>query len=59
MTETKKLQTLLKRAAKSARRKASQKKLPVAISENGEVKLIYPNKRVKVLHKLRRHKKAS
>ena len=59
MTEKEKFQNLLKLAAKSAKRKASRKKLPIAISENGEVKLIYPNKRVKVLRKSRQYKKAS
>jgi len=48
---------LLSKAAGSARRKASRKKLPIAISENGEIKLVYPDNKIKVLH--RNHKKAS
>ena len=59
MTATEKLQTLLKKAGKSARRKASRKKLPIAISENGEIKLIYPDKKEKVIRKVQRHRKAS
>ncbi len=59
MSDTEKLQRLLKQAGKSARRKASRKKLPIAISENGEIKLIYPNKKVKVLRRSRKYKKAS
>lgn len=59
MSEKEKFQLLLKGAAKAARRKASRNKLPVAISENGEVKLIYPDKKEKVLRKSRKHKKAS
>ena len=59
MSESEKLQNLLSRAAKSAQRKATRKKLPIAISENGEVKLVYPNKEVKVLHRTHQHKKAS
>ncbi len=46
-----KFQNLLTRAGVSAKRKASRKKLPVPISENGEVKLVYPNKKIKVLHR--------
>ena len=59
MSERETLKSLLKRAAKSARQKASRKKLPFAISENGEVKLIYPDKRVKIVGKPRPHRKAS
>jgi hypothetical protein len=59
MTATQKLQTLLNKAGKSARRKASRKKLPIAISENGEIKLIYPDKKVKVIRKAQKHRKAS
>ena len=59
MSESEKFITLLNGAGKSARRMASRKKLPVAISENGEVKLIFPDKRVKVLRKTRNYKKAS
>lgn len=59
MTEKNKFLKLLKEAGKSARKKASRKKLPVAISENGEVKLIYPDKKVKILQRLKRNKKAS
>ncbi|MBI4931832.1 MAG: hypothetical protein HY841_13805 [Bacteroidetes bacterium] len=59
MSENEKFKKLLKGAAKSARRKASRKNLPIAISENGEVKLIYPNKKVKVLRRSRQYKKAS
>lgn len=59
MTEKNKFLKLLKEAGKSARQKASRKKLPVAISENGEVKLIYPDKKVKILQRLKRNKKAS
>ena len=59
MTEKNKFLKLLKEAGKSAIQKASRKKLPVAISENGEVKLIYPDKKVKILQRLKRNKKAS
>ena len=59
MSEREKFKNLLKRAAKFARQKASRKKLPFAISENGEVKLIYPDKRVKIVDKPRPHKKVS
>lgn len=59
MSEKEKFKRLLKGAAKSARRKASRKKLPIAISENGEIKLVYPDKRIKVVRKLRSYKKAS
>lgn len=59
MSENEKFKKLLRGAAKSARQKASRKKLPFAISENGEVKLIYPDKKEKVLHRSRQHKKAS
>lgn len=59
MSESEEFINLLNGAGKSARRKASRKKLPVAVSENGEVKLIYPDKRVKVLRKTRNYKKAS
>ncbi len=56
MTEKEKFRNLLKRAAGSAKRKATRKKLPIAISENGEIKLIYPDKSVKIVHP---HNKAS
>jgi hypothetical protein len=59
MSENEKFKKLLKGAGKSARQKASRKKLPIAVSENGEVKLIYPDKRVKVLRKSRNYKKAA
>jgi hypothetical protein len=48
---------LLKKAAKSARTKAARKKLPVAVSENGQVVLIYPDKSRKPVNSVR--KKAS
>ena len=59
MSENEKFKKLLKGAAKSARRKAARKNLPVAISENGELKLVYPNKKVKVLRRSHQYKKAS
>jgi hypothetical protein len=49
---------LLSKAARSARLKASRKKLPIAISEDGEIKLVYPNNKVRVLHG-KKHKKVS
>jgi hypothetical protein len=51
------LKALLSKASGAARRKASRKNLPIAISENGEIKLIYPDNKVRVLHK-KKHKKA-
>ena len=59
MSENELFKKLLTTAAKSAKSKASRKKLPIAISENGEIKLIYPDKKVKVLGKKTRFKKAS
>ena len=59
MSEKEKFKSLLKKAALSAQRRASRKKLPFAISENGEVKLIYPDKTVRVIHKARTRKKAA
>jgi len=59
MSENEKFKKLLKSAAKSARQKASRKKLPVAVSENGEIKLIYPNNTVKIIRKKRTQKKAA
>lgn len=50
---------LLKKAALSARRKASKNNLPIAISENGQVKLIYPDNSEKVIHQSPKRKKAS
>ncbi len=44
MSEKEKFKQLLKGAAKSARRKAARKKLPVAISINGKIYLVYPGK---------------
>ena len=49
MTKHEKFQNLLSQAGMSAKRKASRKKLPIAISENGEVKIIYPGKKGKVI----------
>lgn len=51
MTKLEKFQNILNSAALSARKKAFKKNLPVAISEEGQVKLIYPNKRIKILSK--------
>ena len=45
MKEKNEFQDLLKRAAISAKNKATRKNLPIAISENGEVVLIYPTKK--------------
>ena len=59
MSENEKFKKLLKGASKSARRKASRKNLPIAISENGELKLIYPNKKIKILRRSHQYKKAS
>lgn len=59
MSENDLFKKLLTKAAKSAKTKASRKNLPIAISENGEIKLIYPDKKVKVLGKKTRFKKAS
>lgn len=59
MSESQKLRNLLTRAGKSAQRKATRKKLPIAISENGEVKLVYPDKKVKVIHRSPRNRKAA
>lgn len=53
MSESEKFRKLLKGAARSAKRKAARKNLPIAISENGEIKLIYPNKKVKILRRSR------
>jgi len=44
MSEKEKFKLLLKGAAKSARRKAARKKLPVAISINRKIYLVYPGK---------------
>jgi hypothetical protein len=49
---------LLAKATRSARLKATRKNLPVAISENGEIKLIYPDKKVKIIRP-KHYKKAS
>ena len=51
MTKLEKFQNILNSAALSARKKAFKKNLPIAISEKGWVKLIYPDKRVKVISK--------
>ena len=59
MSEGEKLQKLLTKAGLSAKRKAALKKLPVAISENGEVKLIYSGKKVKVVHSKEDNNKAA
>ncbi|MBS4029138.1 MAG: hypothetical protein KGZ58_10965 [Ignavibacteriales bacterium] len=55
MSEHERFKILLKRAAASAKRKAVRKRLPVVISEDGEVKLVYPDKKVKVLHRTQQH----
>lgn len=57
--KTPEFKTLLKKAARSAKREAHRKNLPFAISENGKVKLIYPDKKVKILQKSSRLKKVS
>lgn len=59
MSEKEKFQNLLTRAAKSAKRKATRNNLPIAISENGEVKLVYPDKKIKIVHRSLRNKKAA
>ncbi len=59
MSEKEKFRRLLNGAAKSARRKAARKKLPVAISENGEIKLIFPDKKIRIIRKSRHRKKIS
>ncbi len=51
MTKTEAFQKILTSAAISAKKKAFKQKLPFAISENGEVKLVYPDNKVKVLSK--------
>lgn len=58
MKEASSLKHLLVKAARSARIKAARKKQPIAVSENGEIKLLYPNNKEKVIYKSR-HKKAS
>jgi len=45
---------LLKSATESVKRKAHRKKVPIAISENGCIKLIYPDNKVKVARKASR-----
>ncbi len=40
---------LLKSASQSVERKARRKKIPIAISENGIVKIIYPDKSVRII----------
>ncbi len=52
------LKVLLSKAARSARLKASRKNLPIAISENGEIKLLYPDNKIRILHR-KKHKKVS
>ena len=42
---------LLKSASKSVVRKARRKKLPIAISEDGIVKIIYPDKSIRIISK--------
>jgi hypothetical protein len=48
---------LLKSATKSVERKARRKKVPIAISEDGIVKIIYPDKSIKILSRSVRKKK--
>jgi hypothetical protein len=50
--------TLLKNAAVAAKRAAARKKQPYAISENGKVLLVYPDKRQKVVYPPVRKKKS-
>jgi hypothetical protein len=57
--KTKSLKVLLEGASRSARLKAYRKNQPIAISEDGEVKLIYPDKKVRVIHKAAKVKAAS
>lgn len=47
--------TLLKKAGVATKRKAARKKRPVAISENGNVVLVYPDDSRKIVYR----KKAS
>jgi hypothetical protein len=54
MTESEKFKTLLKGAAKSAQRKAARKGIPYAISINGKIEIIYPEKSIKT--RKRKHK---
>ena len=51
--------TLLKNAAISTKLKARRKKQPVAISENGNVVLVYPDQTTRVVYRAPKHKKAS
>ena len=59
MKNTTSFKTLLKNAAISTKRKAARKKQPVAISENGNVILIYPDKKRKIVYTSPKGRKAS
>jgi len=48
---------LLKSASVSVKRAAHRKKIPIAISENGLVKLIYPGNKSKVVARSSHSKK--
>ncbi|HMH31868.1 MAG TPA: hypothetical protein VK543_02500 [Puia sp.] len=54
MTESEKFKTLLKDAAKAAQRKAARKGIPYAISVNGKIEIIRPEKSAKA--RKRKHK---
>lgn len=48
--------TLLKSASESVKRTAHRKKVPIAISQDGCIKLIYPDKRIIIISKPPRSK---
>jgi len=56
MKKRESLSSLLKSASESVKRTAHRKNVPIAISEDGCVKLIYPDNRVKIISKTPRCK---
>lgn len=56
MKKSESFSDLLKSASESVKRAAHRKKIPIAISEDGCIKIIYPDERIKVVAKTSRRK---
>ena len=49
-------QELLESASESVKRTAHRKKIPIAISEDGCIKIIFPDKKIKIVSRTSRRK---
>jgi hypothetical protein len=57
MKKTESLPELLKSASESVKRTAQRNGVPIAISEDGQVKIINPPKKIKRVNKKSHHRK--